>query len=401
MRILMAGVSRTVRGGAETYQRSIISALCSAGHEVAFLHELTSADGQPTLDGEAPGLSRWCVAKGGLATALQNVAAWRPDVAYVHGLNSPLLETALLNQFPAVLYAHGYYGTCPAGFKRHAFPEIAMCSRTIGTTCLLLHYPRRCGGLNPATAFAGYRREQQRHRLLFRYRTILVASRHMYQEYRRHGIPDDRVQLAPLFPSGPVPETEPPLVAQGTGRVLLMGRITAVKGGAVLIPALRSAGQALNRVLHLTVGGDGPEVDALRELARREGVDAEFLGWLGTGELGALYRSAELLAVPSLWPEPFGLVGIEAGSVGLPAVAFAVGGIPDWLIPGVSGECATGKRLTVAALSGAIVRALRDPDHYAALRRGAWQTACRFTLDGHLNVLARVLNRAAGEGACR
>ena len=160
-------------------------------------------------------------------------------------------------------------------------------------------------------------------------------------------------------------------MAQGTGRVLLMGRITAVKGGAVLIPALRSAGQALNRVLHLTVGGDGPEVDALRELARREGVDAEFLGWLGTGELGALYRSAELLAVPSLWPEPFGLVGIEAGSVGLPAVAFAVGGIPDWLIPGVSGECATGSRPTVAALSAAIVRAVRDPDHYAALRRGA------------------------------
>ena len=401
MRILMAGANRTVGGGVETYQRSIISALSSAGHEVAFLHERTPAERQPTLDGEEPGLSRWCVAEGGLATALQNVAAWRPDVAYVHGLNSRLLETALLNQFPAVLYAHGYYGTCPAGFKRHAFPEIAMCSRTIGTTCLLLHYPRRCGGLNPATAFAGYRLEKQRHRLLFRYRTILVASRHMYQEYRRHGIPDDRVQLAPLFPSGPAPDMEPPLVAQGTGRVLLLGRITAVKGGAVLIPALRAAGQALNRVLHLTVGGNGPEVDALRELARREGVDAEFLGWLGTGELGALYRTAELLAVPSLWPEPFGLVGIEAGSVGLPAVAFAVGGIPDWLIPGVSGECATGKRPTVAALSGAIVRALRDPDHYAALRRGAWETARRFTLDGHLNVLVRVLNHAAGEGACR
>ena len=243
-----------VKGGAETYQRSIISALRRAGHEVAFLHECTSADGRSTVDGEEPGLSRWCVDEAGLATALQNVAAWRPDVAYVHGFRSPLLEAALLNQIPAVLFAHGYYGTCPAGFKRHAFPEIAMCSRSIGATCLLLHYPRRCGGLNPATAFAGYRLEKQRHRLLFRYRTILVASRHMYQEYRRHGIPDDRVQLA-LYPTGRTPETEPPLAAQGTGRVLLLGRITARKGGAVLIPALRSAGQALNRVLHLTVWG--------------------------------------------------------------------------------------------------------------------------------------------------
>ena len=142
-------------------------------------------------------------------------------------------------------------------------------------------------------------------------------------------------------------------------------------------------------------------MNALRELARREGVDAEFRGWLDPGELRALYRTAELLAVPSLWPEPFGLVGIEAGCVGLPSVGFAVGGIPDWLIPGVSGECAPGTRPTAATLSSAIIRALRDPDHYAALRRGAWETARRFTVDRHMTVLERALNRAAGEGACR
>ena len=400
MRILIAGANRTVKGGQETYQRRIISALGRAGHEVAYLHERTSRDGQPTVDGGAPGLPRWCIDEVGFAPAVEKAAAWRPDVAYVNGLHSPLLEAALLNEIPAVLFAHAYYGTCPAGSKRHAFPEIATCARTIGPACLLLHYPRRCGGLNPATAFAGYRLERQRQRLLCRYRTLLVASRHMQQEYRRHGIPDDRVQLAPLFPTGSAPETEPAMAGRGTGRVLLAGRITAVKGGAVLVPALRMAGQALNRVLSLTVAGTGPEVDALRELARREGVDAEFLGWLDSGELRALYRTAELLAVPSLWPEPFGLVGIEAGCVGLPAVAFAMGGIADWLVPGVSGECAAGKP-TAAALSSAIVRAVRHPDHYAALRRGAWETACRFTVDRHMNVLERVLNRAAGEGACR
>ena len=400
MRILIAGANRMVKGGQETYQRTIISGLGAAGHEVAYLHERTSPEGQPTVDGGEPGLPRWCIDEVGFAKALQEVAAWRPDVAYINGLHSPRLEAALLNQTPAVLFVHSYYGTCPAGSKRHAFPEIVTCSRTIGAACLLLHYPRRCGGLNPATALADYRLERQRHRLLFRYRTLVVGSRHMQQEYRRHGIPDDRVELAPLFASGATAETEPSMAGRGTGRVLLVGRITGLKGGARLVPALRLAGQALNRVLSLTVAGTGPEVEALRELARREGVEAEFLDWLDPGELRALYRTAELLAVPSLWPEPFGLVGIEAGCVGLPAVAFAMGGITDWLIPGVSGEFAAGKP-TAAALSGAIVRALRDPDHYAALRRGAWETACRFTVDRHMNVLVRVLNRAAEEGACR
>ena len=36
------------------------------------------------------------------------------------------------------------------------------------------------------------------------------------------------------------------------------------------------------------------------------------------------------------------MVGIEAGAYGLPAVAFDVGGISDWLIPGFSGELAPG-----------------------------------------------------------
>ena len=47
--------------------------------------------------------------------------------------------------------------------------------------------------------------------------------------------------------------------------------------------------------------------------------------------------------MPSVWPEPFGLVGIEAGCVGLPAAGFGVGGIPDWLRPGETGELASRK----------------------------------------------------------
>ena len=134
MRILIAGANRAVLGGQEAYQRSIIPALGRAGHEVAYLHERTAGKGEPTVDGGAQGLPRWCIDEGGFAKALQQVAAWRPDVVYVNGLDSPLLEAALLKQIPAVQFAHGYYGTCPAGFKRHAFPEIAMCSRTIGAT---------------------------------------------------------------------------------------------------------------------------------------------------------------------------------------------------------------------------------------------------------------------------
>src|SRR6202034_271377 len=97
-----------------------------------------------------------------------------------------------------------------------------------------------------------------------------------------------------------------------------------------------------------------------------------------------LMRQADLVAVPSLWPEPFGLVGIEAGCFGVPAVGFAVGGIPDWLIPGQTGELAPADPPTVEGLAEAIVRALEDPAHYQKLCSGAWEMAKRFSLERHL-----------------
>src|SRR5262249_13522358 len=103
----------------------------------------------------------------------------------------------------------------------------------------------------------------------------------------------------------------------------------------------------------------------------------------------------DLLVVPSVWPEPFGLVGIEAGCVGLPAVGFAVGGIPDWLLPGVSGESAPGEKPDAGQLADALVRALVDDEHLQRLRVGAWETARRFTREAHRDRLTPILEAAA------
>jgi len=47
--------------------------------------------------------------------------------------------------------------------------------------------------------------------------------------------------------------------------------------------------------------------------------------------LRAAIDDAAAVAVPSLWPEPFGLIGIEAQARGRPAVGYDVGGIPEWI----------------------------------------------------------------------
>jgi glycosyltransferase involved in cell wall biosynthesis len=85
------------------------------------------------------------------------------------------------------------------------------------------------------------------------------------------------------------------------------------------------------------------------------------------------------------------LVGPEAGLRGLPAAAFAVGGIPEWLTDGVNGALARGSR-TAKSLADAVVRCLRDPVEHARLRCGAIKEARRFNPVTHLKALMNVID---------
>ena len=118
-----------------------------------------------------------------------------------------------------------------------------------------------------------------------------------------------------------------------------------------------------------------------------------FTGWCDEARLGTLMRDSRLLAVPSVWPEPFGSVGMAAARYGVPAAAFAVGGIPQWLHDGVNGHLAPGSPPTSAGLADAVVRCLRDPEHYEELSRGAQQVAARFTMERHFPELMSVFEK--------
>ena len=216
----------------------------------------------------------------------------------------------------------------------------------------------------------------------------------MQREFQKNGVRPDKVHVVPLPTTDIVPQAAAPVKKIPQGRILFIGRLTDLKGADYLIRAIPQAASKIGRPLMLTIAGDGPERLKLQNLAARAGIKAEFAGWLQTEQKVALIRHADLLAVPSLWPEPFGLVGIEAGCLALPAVSYAVGGIPEWLKPGLSGEVAPGNPPTVEGLADAIVRALADPEHYARLCRGAWETARSFTLAAHLAKLEPILSAA-------
>jgi glycosyltransferase involved in cell wall biosynthesis len=168
-----------------------------------------------------------------------------------------------------------------------------------------------------------------------------------------------------------------------------------LKGGHVFLDALPKVTAALDKPLRVTFAGDGRlrerwESQAARLRERDSRLEIEFIGWTDRTGIDSLLDDCDLMVVPSLWPEPFGLVGPEAGLKGVPVAAFDVGGIGDWLSDGVNGYLAAGGPPTVAGLADAIVRCLRDPLVHTRLRCGAVTMARRFNIKNHLTALLEV-----------
>jgi glycosyltransferase involved in cell wall biosynthesis len=80
----------------------------------------------------------------------------------------------------------------------------------------------------------------------------------------------------------------------------------------------------------------------------------EFVGEIGEHEKNAFMGSAAALLFPIDWPEPFGLVMIEAMACGTPVIAFRCGSVPEVMRDGVSGFVVDTLEQAVAATARAI-----------------------------------------------
>jgi glycosyltransferase involved in cell wall biosynthesis len=394
MRILIAHEAAAGGGGVESYLASLMPALIARGHQLAFLHHNPRSEAGPTrLDGL--GVPSVSVADEGLQAAAEWTRAWGPDVCFSHNMRPLDVDVRLAAEWPTVKMMHGYFGTCVSGQKAHAFPSVQPCTRTFGPACLGLYLPRHCGQLRPALMLTQYSWASQQQALFPQYAHIVVASDYMADEYRRHGIPGERVTAAPLFPTIAASEEPRPLPAEPT--VLFAGRMTGLKGGDVLVRAVAAAGRAMKQRVRLVLAGDGPEQSRWRALAGRLDVAAEFTGWVTGAQRVAQFRRATIVAVPSLWPEPFGLVGLEAAVHGVPAVAFDAGGISQWLRDEENGRLVR-EVGNADALGEAIASLMASPSDLRRLGQGAVRVARELGIDPHLDVLERVFARAVRRG---
>jgi D-inositol-3-phosphate glycosyltransferase len=190
--------------------------------------------------------------------------------------------------------------------------------------------------------------------------------------------------------------------------VAFVGRIQPLKAPDVLVRAaaeLRARDPELGRRLLVVVCG-GPSGSglerptALIDLATELDVldMIRFLPPQAAEDLATLYRSADLVAVPS-HNESFGLVALEAQACGTPVVAAAVGGLVTAVRDGISGVLVDSHR--PADWADVIGRLLAAPELHAKLSRGAVDRAREFSWDRTAAGLLAVYREAMVEHRAR
>jgi len=116
--------------------------------------------------------------------------------------------------------------------------------------------------------------------------------------------------------------------------LIFVGRLVSDKGADLLIEAISILKQR-DLTPELTIVGDGPERSRLDRLTTDLGLKNQinFTGARSQAEVAEILRQHEILVVPSLWNEPFGVVALEGIASGCLVVGSDGGGLPEAIGP--------------------------------------------------------------------
>jgi glycosyltransferase involved in cell wall biosynthesis len=278
--------------------------------------------------------------------------------------------------------------------RRHKYFPIGtrVCDRPAGIDCYLhlCFIQKAAAGSRIPIRLTGVGERRHAIRAHRKVRRFLVGSEWMRRELVMNGVQAERVEIVPPIPAALADiQSAPPSERR---EILFVGQLIRGKGVDLLLRGLAEVPPPW----HATVVGTGNHLETCRSLAGDLGIAdrVHFAGWVPHGELTRFYVDAALTVVPSRWPEPFGMVGIEAMARGRPVVGFAVGGIPDWLEDEVTGLLVP--EADTVAMAAAIGRLLGDPALRLRLGEAAVQRVReRYQPSGYLTRLMHILETTA------
>ena len=334
MRLLFVHERFGAMAGAEINAYLTAAELKQRGHTTGILHG--PATGKSDALWKEVFCDRFEVTNGSNSDfARAAVQKFEPDAIYVHKMADLSVIQALVDSGkPLVRMVHDHDLYCMRSYKYHPLTR-EICARPASAYCIFpcgALLTRNRNGIWPLK-WVSYRAKKKEIGLNRQFQRMVVATEYMKQELLRNGFDTERIEI-----HAPVPRNNSvPFQSSFSARNLIIyaGQLIRGKGVDVLLEALAR----LRLDFECFILGDGNHKVYCQELSRKRGLENRvlFKGYVPPEEMKSYYSEASLAVMSSVWPEPFGAVGLEAMRYGLPVVAFDAGGIKEWLIDKVNG----------------------------------------------------------------
>ncbi len=283
----------------------------------------------------------------GVVSALNRIIGEsRPDVVHAQGwISYSCLAAARRQRFRLVVTLHDHSLACVRKtLLRHgqdpcSGPRLGACLRCA---------PGQYGAVKGTALTLGLRAARPLHGRVDSW----VAISQFVADASRCALPHDcPVSVIPPTSAPPPPSAGRPAWLPPDGYALFVGALGRHKGLSWLLDAYAGGGFRRPLVVIGTPRRDTPQRWPAGVVVRTD---------VPHGEVMAAWRHAGIGLVPSLWPEPFGLVAVEAMRSGVPVVASRIGALPGIVADGRTGILVT--PASTAELRAAIRRLDDDPD---------------------------------------
>lgn len=173
--------------------------------------------------------------------------------------------------------------------------------------------------------------------------------------------------------------------------ILYVGQLFKRKGVQILINAFK---KIKHKNIKLHIVGKGPDIEEFKKLA---GSDPRitFHGFVPEEKLLELYKKANLLVVPSIWYETFGLIILESFKCGTPVIGSKIGSIPELIKGGYNGFLFEAGNMD--ELKEILENLIENPSELRRLEEGAIESVKKYDMEGHIRKLEKIYRRTVNE----
>lgn len=340
MKIIQYNDTYKHTGGAETYCMELLDQLDQLGHEVYWMahgSDAPLADNHLVLPHFNEGrlntfYSKYVYNKKAYQALKAQLEAIQPDVVHLHHnryYTYSIFQALKDLKIPTIATVHDYTMLCPSQYYPDLYykKEGEACSNR-RSECGLICSEGKC---LPMTYRIGHKffHDRKRKAVCAAVERFIAPSTQLKSYLERAGF--ENVHHLPFF----IDEKKWSFnAARAVNNVVLfIGRVEANKGIYYLMDSVIALRKEIPDI-QLVIVGLGSQYEPVLEKIKQENLGAfiRATGFVPYETIATYYDNANVLVVPSIDTEQFGLVGIEGLASGIAVIGSDIGGIPEWCI---------------------------------------------------------------------